>query len=164
MSNLDTLWVFTGFFFLILVGISIRELLLLLRIPPRHPDRGIYWFNFLFLLVAAGAVLYTGYYIDQSRQTLEQMIAVPPSAHYAIERNRLLHDTTWVYVTETTEESVRNFYRTSAEANHITFIEDGARMSFTLPSGNIFLTLARENNKTILYFSREGEMKSVIRE
>jgi len=34
-------------------------------------------------------------------------------------------------------------------------------MSFSLPSGNLFLALNRERNVTVLYFSREGLVRTV---
>lgn len=164
MNTVDIYWVIASFSG-ILALLALREAVILFRLPSFHPDRGLYWFNICFLTIAAGGVLYGGYYVDMGRRMIESLIAIPPSSRYAIERNKIIHDTTWVYVSDQHEEAIRSFYREYARARRITFLEDdhdAVRMSFTLPSGDLFLTLRTEGGKTILYFSRAGEVRTIV--
>ncbi len=164
MNSVEIYWVVIGLIAFVLVLLSLREVAILWRMAPGHPDHGLYWFNTLFLVAAGGAVVWGGFYVDGGRQTFEALLATPPSARYAIERNPIIHDTTWIYVTSQSENDVRTFYRNYAKANQIVLIEDDrdvVRMSFALPSGNLFLTFRNEGEETVLYFSRLGEVRTV---
>lgn len=150
-----------AFFFVLL---TVREYLLLSRIPRGHPDRGMYWCNLFLLPVFAIGVLFLGHIIDTKRIGLEQIIPPPPATQYAIFRNGLFESTEWVFVSSLTTEEVRNFYRQYARTQQIPFMEDerdAMRMSFALPSGNLFLTLNTEGARTVLYFSRDGTIEHI---
>lgn len=164
MSPVALYWVVIGSIALVLFLFSLREILLLLTVPKGHPDRGFYWFNSVFLLLCIAAVLYGGSYIDLGRRTFEELMKPYPTARYAYERNGVIHDTMWVYVTHDDPEAVREFYRKEAARANISFIEDNANpelLSFTLPSGPMFLTIKKEDGEVVLYFSRNGEIKRV---
>lgn len=164
MNTINAYWMIVILLSALLALLSMREFLLLARLPPAHPDRGSYWFNVCLLILASGGLLYGGHYIDIGRRTFEALIAIPPSSRYAIERNAIIHDATWVYESGEREDEIRSFYREYARAQHVTFLEDdhdAVRMSFALPSGLLFLTLHTEGKKTILYFSRVGEIRIV---
>lgn len=151
---------------LLALGSSFREGILLSRIPKGHPDRGMYWFNVFFLLCVAMTILYLGLAVDSGRCTFERMIAIPPAARYAVERNRLGADTTWVYVVRASQDEVRAFYISYAAASKVPLVlddEDASRLLFILPSGELFLTLTPEGERTFLYFSREGKWQTVTR-
>lgn len=166
MNAVNAYWVTVILLSGLLAFLSMRELFQLSRLHAAHPDRGSYWFNGCFLILASVGILYGGYYADMGRRTIEALIVVPPSSRYAIERNSVIHSTTWVYVSGKREDEIRSFYREYARARHITLLEDdhdAVRMSFILPSGLLFLTLRNEGEKTILYFSRDGEIRTVTR-
>lgn len=164
MNNINVLWIFVGSLSFVLMVLSLRELIILARLPRNHPERGLYWFNTIFLLIATAVTISAGYYLDAERRALEHIIPIPASTHYAIERNKLIHDAMWVYTSDATEETIREFYHAYANTNHISYLEDEMRMSFKLPSGNLFLTLTTEGDTTVLYFSRDGEIRTIIRE
>jgi hypothetical protein len=164
MSSVVTFWVIVSAIAFVFFLLALRELLLLLRLPPDYPERGLYWFNMLFLFLASIAILCGGYYLDLHRRGFEKLLMPPPHARYAVERNALIHDDTWVYVSASSVDDVRTFYRTYAETYGLSLIEDdhgSVRMSFALPSGNLFLTLTSDSGETVLYFSRIGEIRTV---
>lgn len=165
MNSVIIFWFLIALIAGILLLLAIREARLVWRVPVGHPERGYYWFNMFFLIAASCAVVWGGNYLDSGRQELESLISSPPGSRYAIERNSVLHATSWVYTTNQGGEYIRNFYREYAREHGIGFIEDdhdGVRMSFGLPSGNLYLTLHQEGKETVLYFSREGEAIVVI--
>ena len=161
----------TTLFWLIVIGLAlffallaVREMFLLVRIPRGHPERGMYWCNVFILPMFAIGVLFLGHIIDTKRISIEEIIPTPPATQYAIFRNGLFVETEWVFATQQTTLEVRNFYRQYAKMAHITSIEDerdATRMSFALPSGNLFLTVREEGGHTLLYFSRDGEIRTV---
>lgn len=164
MNDIDILWVFVGSLSFVLLMMSLRELVILTRLPQNHPERGLYWFNTIFLLIATAVTITAGHYLDAEKRALEQIIPIPASTHYAIERNKLIHDAMWVYTSNASEETIREFYHSYADTNQISYLEDEMRIVLTLPSGNLFLTLTTEGDTTVLYFSRDGEIRTTIRE
>jgi hypothetical protein len=164
MTHVAYYWVFVGVLVLVIFFVSLREALSLLSLPKGHPDRGGCWFNSLFLLLFAGAVLSGATYLDLHRVLLEQLLSPYPQARYAYERNGVAHGTTWVYVTKDTKDAVRNFYYREAKEKHFSIIADDSspeRISLVLPSGMLFLTIKQEGGKIVLYYSRDGKVLGV---
>lgn len=165
MNNVTIFWILIGIVATVFFLLTVREMNLLLRIPKGHPERGYCWFNALFLFASVILIVWFGNYIDSSRRTLESFLPVPEFTRYAIERNSIIHGTNWTYVSKRSIEDVRLFYRQYASENLIPIIEDvnnGVRLSFSLPSGDLFLTLTQEGGGAVLYFSREGQITTRI--
>ena len=159
-------WFAIGLCVTVLVLLALRELVLLHRLPPSHHERGQCWFNAGVLYLSAVAVLCGGQYVDSGRYALEAMIEPYRGARYAFEQSGVFHSTSWVYETKESKDAVVDFYRTYAKAHNILLLEDessGTRLSFLLPSGNLFLTIKEEIGLSILYFTREGEVQIVSR-
>lgn len=161
MSETTLFWIAISAIACLFFLVSLREIILLISVPKGHPDRGFFWFNAVFLLVAVAGVIYGGAYLDAGRRGFESLLSPYPHARYAYERNGVIHGTTWVYVTNDDGALVRAFYRDLAEREHLELVVDDAdhsRLSFTLPSGRLFLTIKNEDGSNVLYFSREGEI------
>jgi|GEM_PF-3866667 len=162
MSNDSTFWIIVSILVVSLFFASLREAILLSKMPEKHPERGLYWFNVCFFLVASGVILVGGIYLDSSRSNLEQLIRPYPDSRYAHERNGLMHGNTWTYVSSASPEEIRIFYKEYAAQAKLQVVDDATdneRLAFLLPSGDLYLTLLVEDEKTILYFSKAGSMK-----
>ncbi len=160
-------WLVVSGLALLFASLTVREFLMLSRIPRGHPDRGMYWCNLFILPIFTFGVLFLGHTIDTKRIHIEEIISPPPRTEYAIFRNGLFEGREWVFISLLTTDEIRNFYRSYAHTRGIPFMEDerdAMRMSFALPSGNLFLTLRTEGAQTVLYFSRDGKIETVTTE
>ena len=160
MNPLQLFWLIVASASVLLLFLAFREAWLALRTPPSHHDRGISWFNAFFLGVSSFALLWGGYYLDGGRRDFEEIFVAYPESRYAIEENGITRNEVWVYVTEKPSSEVMHFYREYARAQGIMFLEDdGMRMSFTTPTGKLFLTIKEGGGKSRLYFSRDGRVE-----
>lgn len=166
MNEIIPFWIVVCALAIAFFAASFREALLLTRMHRAHPERGLYWFNVVFLLISTIAVILGGVYLDAGRVSLERLIPPYPGARYAHEQNSVIHGNTWVYVTTENKEAVRTYYQAYAIGSGLTFVADATeqeRFAFLLPSGDLFMTLSQLNGKTIIYFSREGSINTVSR-
>lgn len=166
MSPGETYWGVVGFSAALLLLLALREYVLLRRLPHGHRERGEGWFTAMLLCLASATVIGVGFFIDNSRRGLENILPAYPSARYAFEESDVFHGASWVYKTKDSSLRVANFYRTYAEENKLQFFEDRSdytRMSFVLPEGTLFLTIKEIDGTTILYFTRDGQVRIVTR-
>ena len=163
MNEISTFWLIIYGLALTFFLASLREARLLSRMHHTHPERGLYWFNMFFLLLASGTTLLGGLYLDTGRAGLESLVTPYPGARYAHEQNSLIHGNTWVYVSIESREVIHSYYKAYAVRNGLSLVSDATeeRIAFHLPSGDLFLTLSQVNGKTVLYFSREGSINVV---
>ena len=162
MTPIQYYWAVIGFVSLLLLLLAMRELWFALRTPSLHQERGMFWFNAIFLLTSSILLLWGGYYLDGARREFENIFVAYPDSRYAIEENSIIHNGVWVYRTNSKREDVVRFFRDYALANGMNVLEDGdMRMSFSTPTGNLFLTIVEENGTLRLYFSREGTVDVV---
>ena len=164
MMDIEVYWLGFISLTLFLTILSLRELYFITHYPKGHPEKGMHIFNALMLAVFAVVIIFAGTYVDIGRKTLEQMIMVPSSAHYAIERNQLAHSDTWIYSTLDSATRVKSFYKSMSSEKHIPMNQDSVddnHMEFDTKDGKLFLTIQTEGEHTILYFSKRGTVQMV---
>lgn len=167
MSTINLFWGCVSLVVALIVLLALRELVYFIRLPRAHPDRGPYGFNGIILLIASVAVFWAGAYIDGGRSVVESLVSPYPGARYAFEQSEILHRTSLVYETKDPASAVVAFYRDEAKRSGIQLVVDESseeRLSFLLPSGNLFLTLKERGGMTVLYYSREGTIAVVTEE
>lgn len=163
MNYLLLYWLIVSGVALLIMGLMLHELLFALRAPKEHHNYGLYWFNAFFLACATVAVLWGGYYVDGGRREFESLFVPFPNARYAVEQNALIRNGVWVYETRESASAVLLFYREYVRTQNIDYFEDNEmRMSFSLPSGSLFLTIKEEGGVSRIYFSREGSVSIAL--
>ena len=145
---------FMFFFFLL----SLREVILIIRMRQDHPERGLYWFNSFFLLLCSVFIYFGAYYLDASRVEFEALMKPYPEARYAHERNSIIRKPEWVYVSQAGKEEIWDYFKAESKRMGVPFVDNTAndRMAFELSSGTLYLTLSDEAGVRVLYFSQNG--------
>lgn len=136
------------------------------------PERGMAIFNLSVLFVAIAAILLGVRFLQAHEQVLEGEIPVYARARYAPEREVIregVFSKTWIYVSPDTADTIVKNYQTLMQAGTIAVVIDAsiaASPKLLLESknnNNIFLTIEKEENRSVLYYSEEGEVRTVSR-
>lgn len=152
----------------ILLLLSMRELLIAIRIPRGHLERNMAVFNCIILLLFFLAGVYGVRLFVMRDAAFAAVFPRYPNARYAPEREIFREGGERIYVTGNSPAEVVRYYDTQATSSgyHVT-LDDNAEVTGRLiverGEKRMFLTVQKEGNTTVLYFSGEGEMKTVTR-
>jgi hypothetical protein len=155
-------WTFIYSICALLIVISLRELVVLSRMEKAHPDRGLYWFNTLLLLMLAAAILGVGFYLDSRRGIIEAYVPAYPSAVFAPDRSILKGGTVWLYTTDDLPADIERFYRAYAERsgrNIIVDPHDILKLRIGSAGEPVFITVTDEGGVRVLSYTFDGEVK-----
>ena len=163
-------WLPISALLLLLVVVAIREMVLSRSFLRGDPERGMAVFNICVLLVAIIAVSFGVRFLHAHEQVIEARIPIYTHARYAPERE-LFRDgdfsNTWIYVSDDEADAIVDYYNSLAQAGTIKIIIDSSKKrspKLLLELGNkknIFLTIEKEENRSVLYYSEEGEVRTV---
>ena len=152
--------------------IAMRELFLAISFLPGNPERGMAFFNVCVLVIAVTGILFGVRFLYAHEHVLEARIPVYAHARYAPEREVFregLFSATWVYVSKDTTDAIVEYYRTLSQGGRVMIIIDTSKpetpklMFQSAQNKNIFLTIEKEDNKSVLYYGEVGEVRSVSR-
>jgi hypothetical protein len=168
MTTIPQFWCYAALLIallLFLLGIEFRHAFRHTVIPDR--DRGMRWFNVVVLFIMVLATYYGTYALELHRKRLLLLIPAYPSARYAPERESFSGSEKWVYVSGEHMDAIVNFYQeVSTRVPYTLLLDKGtttSRLLFSRDGEQLFLTIASEGDKQILYYSRDGEVRRVTR-
>ncbi len=168
MMFLHLPWVVVSFLLAFFFMLFVREFFVIRGFHKGDPERGLAWFNVCVLFVALALIVVGGHILYRHERLLEDNFHIYPSARYAPEREILTPNrlgNTWIYVTLEPREAIAEYYQTFAKANDYTFIRDesasSTRLLFTKQDQKLFLTIKREEEVSVLYYSRDGDITAV---
>lgn len=153
----------------LLLLLFVREFVLARNYMPGDPERGMSLFNLWVIFFTIVCVVFGTRHLFVHERTFEHMLPPYPHARYAPERE-VFHggafDSQWIYVSSDELDAIINFYRSTSDKNKIKMITDisatsSPKIMFTDGKKNIFLTIEREKNTSVLFYSEEGEARSV---
>ena len=157
-------WSITVVFISILFLLIIREVGIALHAPSSHPERKMALFNSFILLLFFIASLYGVRILMLHDAQFATLFLRYPNSRYAPEREFFSKTGDWVYTTKDDIDTVVNFYhRESKNKGFQTTLDNTSgnpRFLLAKEGNNIFLTIVKEKNSTILYFSQKGEITS----
>lgn len=156
---------------IILLGIvALRELFLSRSFLPGDPERGMALFNLCVLFVSVTGMLYGVHFLYAHEQALEAEIPIYAHARYAPEREVFrdgVFSKTWIYVSLDSADSIVKHYNALSQSGTEKIIIDTSKegssklMFQSVNKKNIFLTIEKEDNISVLYYSEEGEVRTV---
>lgn len=165
MSMLQIPWIILMFVPIIFALLALREFAILLSFPPLYPERKITVFNALVLCAFCVAGIFGLYALRAHVAHLRTLVEIYPTARFAPERELLSAHDEWVFVTKDSPNEIEQFYRKSASSTGVRFERDThasiERLLLQKGEQKIFITLERENQQTLIFFSEEGEMRVV---
>jgi hypothetical protein len=163
MNALATPWVAFTVLALLLVSLFLREILIARRMPEVHPERRMAYFNACVLALLLVAVLYGERVLVVHDAELTASFPRYPTARFAPER-QLLGEGDWVYVTSDAPANVVDFYVHDAGKSDYRVIAPSGTSSehvfLSSPQRELFLTVRREGDLTVLYFTASGTLSS----
>ncbi len=172
MSWLELPWLPVSALLCLLCILAIREIFLSRSFLREDPERGMAVFNLSVLFIAVTGILCGVRFLYEHEQALEVEIPIYAHARYAPERE-IFRDgafsKTWIYVTLDTADAIVDYYNTYTRTGAQKIIIDTsatASPKLLFVSGNkknIFLTIEKEKSATVLYYSEEGEVRTVSR-
>ena len=172
MIWLELPWLPVSLLIFLLCIVAIRELFLSRSFLPGDPERGMAVFNLCVLFIAVAGSLFGVRFLYAHEQILEAEIPVYTHARYAPEREVFrdgVFNKTWIYVSLDTADAIVEHYRMLPQSGVAKIIIDTSKprtpklMFQSAHNKNIFLTIETEDNASVLYYSEEGEVRTVSR-
>lgn len=163
-------WLPVSVFIFLLCIVALRELFLSRSFLPGDPERGMALFNLCVLFTAISGVLYGVHFLRAHELVLEAEIPVYAHARYAPEREVFrdgVFSKTWIYVSLDSADTIVLDYKALSQGGATKIIIDTSRagspklMFQSANKKNIFLTIEKEDNVSVLYYSEEGEVRTV---
>lgn len=170
MIWLELPWLPISALLFLLVVVAARETFLSRSFLRGDPERGMAVFNVCVLLLAFIAVVWGARFLRAHEQVIEARIPIYTHARYAPEREIFREgdfNNTWIYVSSDSADAIVDHYNSLARAGNIKIIIDTSKsgspkLLFELDNKkNIFLTIEKEENRSVLYYSEEGEVRTV---
>lgn len=165
MSLLELPWIVLVLIPFVFMLLALREVLILLSFPPHHPERKIAVFNAVILVTFCVGGVYGLRILRAQVEHLSALVEIYPSARFAPERELLSKKNEWVFVTKDQLSQIEQFYQRSASSTGAFLERDtrGGTERLLLHKGekNMFITLQRVNDITLIFFSEEGEVRVV---
>lgn len=167
---LELPWLPVSALICLLCVVFIREVFLSRSFAHGDPERGMAVFNLCVLFVAIAAMLIGVRFLSAHEQVLKRQIPVYAHARYAPEREVFregVFNKTWIYISPDQPNAIVKNYQELMQSGAITVIIDASKSGspkLLLESKNrqnIFLTIEKENNRSVLYYSVEGEVRTV---
>lgn len=167
MTTIPQFWFYSALLIGVLLVLFVMECVRACRAEATDFDRGRRWFNASILFIIGIATLYGTYVLEMHRTHLQSLITLYPGARYAPERESLSGSEQWVYVTKDPTDAIVDFYQhDSVRPPYALIVDKGtttSRLLFSREEGKLFLTIAREGDIYIMYYSAEGDSVSVTR-
>lgn len=167
MTTIPHFWFYIALLIAVLIVLFIAECVRAFRVDSTDFDRGRRKFNAGILLVIVLAMSYGAYALEMHRQHLLSLITPYPGARYAPERESLSERERWVYVTQDKADNIVDFYKYDATIAKYELVVDQqattSRLLFSRNDNQLFLTITREGDKHVLYYSEKGDRLLIAR-
>ena len=161
-------WLLLPLLLVFLCMVFVREFFFALSFPVGHPERGMAFFNSSALVIAVILALLGGHFLYLHEHSFEDVFPLYPASRYAPEREVFAGGLgeTWIYVSSSTIREIVNYYHNLATTTDLNIIADTSSTSspkllFTTQHRKIFLTIQSEGDKSVLFYSEAGEMRTV---
>ncbi len=172
MIWLELPWLPVSALIFLLCILAIRETFLSRSFIKGDPERGMAVFNLCVLIASIMGILYGVHFLYIHERKLERQIPTYAPARYAPEREVFrdgVFSKTWIYVSGDTPETIVLYYAALTQVGDLSIIVDTSvvgspKLLFvSAKKKNIFLTIEKEDNKSVLYYGEEGEARTVSR-
>ncbi len=154
----------------LLTLVGVRELFLSRSFLPGDPERGMEIFNICMLFIAIVGMLYGVGFLRAHQRAIEAEISVYAHARYAPEREIFrdgVFSKTWIYISFDSADNIVEHYKALSQQSGVSIIIDTSTqgspklMFQSVNKKNIFLTIEKEDDKSVLYYSEAGEVRTV---